>query len=259
MANTPPTETSSLLSRLEGAAAYHLTVSKRHDVSPSLVSITLTGDLQGLVVSPGNDLMLAVPVVGGDGSFRRRYTIRRADVDSGEVELWIDRTSGGPGATWAESAPIGSSIEAIGPRGKVTLDEMADWHLFLGDLSFLPASYAMAEAIEPPGQALFIVEIDQPGDAIVPSMDPRVTVTVGFIERDGRALNDPAGLLAGLAALEIPPEEGHVYVGGELTVVAALKAALIERGLEKQAIDAKPYWRAGVANLAHGEPKKDDA
>ncbi len=259
MAKTPPTDTSSLLSRLEGASTYHLTVSKRYDVSPSLVSVTLSGDLHDLIASPGNDLMLAVPVVGGDGSFRRRYTIRRADIVSGEVELWIDRISAGPGAMWADSAPIGSTIEAIGPRGKVTLDEMADWHLFLGDLSFLAASYAIAEAIEPPGQALFIFEIDQADDAVVPTIDPGVGVTVGFIERDGREMNDPAGLLAGLAALEFPPGEGHVYIGGELKVVAALKAALIERGFDRKAIDAKPYWRAGVANMAHGEPRNDDA
>jgi NADPH-dependent ferric siderophore reductase len=149
-------------------------------------------------------------------------------------------------------------IEAIGPRGKVTLDPLADWHLFLGDGSFFAAAYAMAEAIEAPGQALFVFEIDHAEDALTPALDEGIGVTVCFIERSGRALGDPAGLLAGLAALDLPPDEGHVYVGGELGVVAALRRALADHGFENGAVDAKAYWRLGVANLAHGEPGRDD-
>ena len=258
MSTTPPTDTSSLLGRLEGVAAYELRLAARRQLAGPMVELVLDGDLAGLGALPGNDLMLAVPVEGGDGSFRRRYTIRQHLPGSSTLRLWIDTSAGGPGSRWAAEAPIDSIIEALGPRGKVSLDEMADWHLFIGDLSFLPASLAMAEAIEAPGQVIIILEVDDPGDAIAPELDEGIGVTFAVIERAGRALDDPAGLLAGLAAIELPTDEGHVYVGGELTVVAALRAALRTRGLEGQVVDAKPYWRLGVANLAHGEPKKDD-
>ena len=258
MSTTPPTDTSSLLRRLEGAEAFELTLLERCTLSPSLVSLALGGVPAGLEIAPGQDLMLAVPVEGGDGSFRRRYTVRRRQREQGQVELWIDVASEGPGATWASSAPIGSKIEGIGPRGKVVLDEHADWHLFVGDVSFMAAAYAMAEAIEAPGQALFIFEIDHADDAVTPSLGEEIAVTLGFIERGERTFDDPSGLLAGLAALELPEDEGHVYVGGELTVVAALRTALLERGVSRDALDAKSYWRLGVANLAHGEPLKSD-
>ena len=256
MATPRPTDTKSLLARLDGAAAYPLTLRARSMITDVLAEVKLDGDLDSLRSLPGNDVMLAVPVDGGDGSFRRRYTVRRSTETS--LTLWIDVTAAGPGATWARSAPIGSTIEAIGPRGQVTLDPLADWHLFIGDLSFLSAAYAMAEAIEPPGQALFVLQVDDEAHLVTPTLDEAVGVTLCVIERAGWGPSDPVGLLSGLRALEFPDDEGVAYVGGELSVVAAVRAALLERGFTTDAIRSKPYWRLGVSNLAHGEPKKDD-
>jgi hypothetical protein len=258
MANSiPSTDTPSLLARLDGVAAYTLVLAARRQLSPAVLELVCEGNLSGFTAHAGNDLMLAVPIEGGDGSFRRRYTIRRVLKERNQIEFWIDTTADGPGSRWAKDIPIGSSIEVIGPRGKVTLDELADWHLFIGDLSFLSAAYAMAETIEPPGQALFIFEIDNPEDIVLPTLDDRIGVTFCVVERGGRTFDDAAGLQASLDALDFPADLGHVYVGGELSVVGSLQAALLKRGLAKEQINAKPYWRLGVANMAHGEPKKN--
>ena len=256
MAELPPTDTPSLLARLPGVTALALTIVAKADLSPAIIELELAGPLEGLVAAPGNDLMLAVPVEGGDGSFRRRYSIRSIDAHTGRLRLWIDRAAGGPGARWAATAELGTTIEAIGPRGKVTLDTLAGWHLFIGDLSFLSAAYNMAEAIEPPGQALFVIEADERSHLPIPALADGIGVTMGIIERHGRGLDDPTGLLAGLAAIDFPEDDGHVYVGGELQVVAAVRRSLIERGITAEQISSKPYWRLGTSNLAHGEPQK---
>jgi NADPH-dependent ferric siderophore reductase len=258
MSAMQPPDTSSLLARLGDAHAFELTILERRALSPALLEISLVGAPEAFVPAPGQDVMVSVPVDGGDGTFRRRYSVRRHDPEAGAVDLWIDLAAGGPGARWASDAAVGSSIAAIGPRGKITLDPLADWHLFIGDLSFLGAAYAMAEAIEPPGQALFVFEIAHEADAVVPELDEGIGVTVCFIERAERPLGDPAGLLAGLAALELPADLGHAYVGGEMKVVASVRRALTERGLAPEAIEPKSYWRLGVANMAHGEPARDD-
>lgn len=257
MSTARPTDTPSLLARLTGTQAFVLTLTERSALSPTLVGLTLTGLPADLGLAPGQDLMLAVPVEGGDGSFRRRYTVRRHDATTGTVELWIHTAAGGPGTRWALDAPVGSTIEGIGPRGKITLDEMADWHLFVGDLSFLSAAYAMADAIEAPGQALFVIEIDEEGDELLPDLDEGIGVTVCFMSRDGRSVDDASGLLTGLKAIEFPEDLGHAYVGGELSVVAEVRRALEARGLIKEQISPKSYYRAGASNAAHGEPKKD--
>jgi NADPH-dependent ferric siderophore reductase len=250
-------DTSALLARLGDAVAFELRLTERRALGASLVELRLDGAPASFQPQPGQDVMVAVPVEGGDGTFRRRYSIRSHETASGEVTMWIDVTAAGPGARWAAEAPLGSSIEAIGPRGKVLLDEMADWHLFLGDASFLAAAYAMAEAIEPPGQALFVFEVDHEDDAVTPTLPEGVGVTACFLERDGRALTDPTGLLTGLEALELPPGDGHAYLGGEMKVINGTRAALLERGLAAEAISAKAYWRLGVANQAHGEPARE--
>jgi NADPH-dependent ferric siderophore reductase len=257
MSTARPTDTASLLARLAGTQAFILTLETRNQLGPSLVSLGLRGLPADLNLVPGQDLMLAVPVEQGDGSFRRRYTVRRQDPTTGAVELWIHTAAGGPGTRWAVDAPIGSTIEAIGPRGKITLDAVADWHLFIGDLSFVSAAYAMAETIEAPGQALFVFEIDEDGDEVLPELDEGIGVTLCLLPRDGRAIDDPSGLLIGLKAIEFPEDVGHVYLGGELSVVAELRRALGARGLTKEQISAKSYYRAGASNAAHGEPKKD--
>jgi NADPH-dependent ferric siderophore reductase len=81
-------------------------------------------------------------------------------------------------------------------------------------------------------------------------------VTGIFVERRGRALNDPAGLLGGLAAFALPPDLGHVYLFGEFHVLRAIQSAVLDRGVAPEQISHKPYWRYGLSNAEHGEPDK---
>jgi NADPH-dependent ferric siderophore reductase len=74
-----------------------------------------------------------------------------------------------------------------------------------------------------------------------------------------RAGADPASaghLVDALETVDFPSGVGHAYLAGELSVVAAMRAALLGRGMTAEQISAKPYWRAGRANAAHGEPER---
>ncbi len=88
------------------------------------------------------------------------------------------------------------------------------------------------------------------------TFDEGLGVTGIFVDRQGRELNDPAGLFSGLAAFELPSGIGHAYLFGEFHVVRALQDALLDRGLKPEQISHKPYWRAGLSNAEHGEPDK---
>lgn len=253
----PDPKTAALLART-GAKMVPLVLLRREVLTPRLIELEFGGPVEDLVGLPGNDIMIDLPTPDPATIARRRYSIRTIDLDSNRLRLWIDQSSHGPGATWAASLPTGSAVTVIGPRGQVSLDLEADWHLFIGDLSFLSAAYAMAEAIEAPGQALFIFELEHEEDIVLPSLPEGVTVTLVLVERGERLANDPSGLLAALAALELPALDGHIYLGGELRVIAALRQALRDQGVNEDTIHAKSYWRLGVSNLSHGEPKKDD-
>ena len=231
-------------------------VESRTELSPSLVEVVLGGgaDLAGVA---GNDVMVLVSDEAGT-MLRRRYSVRDVDVDADTLSLWISRTHDGPAARWANSVTPGDRVDIVGPRGKIPLDDAADWHLFAGDVSSMGAFYRMAQGIEAPGRAIFIVELDDPADALTATFDEGLGVTAIFVDRDGRAHDDAAGLLSGLAAFTLPPDEGHAYLFGEFHVMRAAKAALVDRGLSAAQISLKAFYRIGQANGVNGEPSKDD-
>jgi NADPH-dependent ferric siderophore reductase len=224
-------------------------------LSSSVHEVVLSGEATGLAGSPGNDVM--VRVANAAGKFlRRRYSVRALDADHDQLTLWITTGHDGPGSAWARSAQPGDPVDVIGPRGKIVLDPQADWHVFVGDATGLAAFYRMAQSIEVPGRAIFIVEIDHADDALTAAFDEGLGVTGIFVDRQDRAKNDPAGLLSGLAAFAFPPDEGHAYLFGEFHVMKDVRVALLDRGLDESKISLKAFWRTARDNADHGEPDK---
>jgi len=256
MSPNPHDSTLELARRL-GATALVCEVAATRRLSPSLHEVVLRGP-SSLCGAPGNDVM--IQVVNGDGRLvRRRYSVRSFDDERDEFTLWVTTEHVGAGSSWARDAAPGDQVDVIGPRGKIVLDELADWHVFIGDASGLASFYRMAQSIETPGRAIFIVEIDDPSDAVTAPFDEGLGVTGIFIDRQARAHDDPAGLLSGLAAFELPPDVGHAYLFGEFSIIKVVADALLDRGMTAEQISRKAYWRAGRANADHGEPDKGEA
>jgi NADPH-dependent ferric siderophore reductase len=252
---TTPHESSISLAERLGALACVGTIAQREHLSDGLVALTIAVPDSSIAGVPGNDVMVRLP--HGDTAVRRRYSVRSHTDET--VTLWISTRHEGPGAAWATSAPIGSAVDLVGPRGKIVLDPMADWHLFVGDTSALGAFYRLADSIESPGRAIFIIEVDDPQDSITTSFDEGLGVTGIFVDRQDRADNDATGLLRGLSALAWPDDEGHAYLFGEFSVMKSVAVALRDRGLDGDAISQKAFWRGGRANQEHGEPDKNEA
>ena len=224
-------------------------------LGPDMQRLVLTApELAGLQHQPGQDMMLMV-AVDGDRPVRRRYTIRALDHERRLLALDVVRHAGGPGERWVAAARPGDRVEGIGPRGKIFLAEAADWHLFIGDDSALPAYLAMAGALPAGALALLILEVPGPGGEqdLVTAADAEVT----WLHRDGGPAGDPAALVAAAAEVTLPPGRGHAYLAGEATVVLRLREALAARGLAPEQISPKAYWGRGRANASHGEPAKE--
>ena len=225
-------------------------------LSTSLREIVLHGSAQELCGVPGNDVMIRLG--DGSGSFtRRRYSVRSVDTEHDQFTLWICTTHDGLGSQWATSAAPGDAVDVVGPRGKIPLDSDADWHLFMGDVTGFSAFYRMAQSIEAPGKATFIIEIDHDDDTPGAQFREGVNVSAVFVNRSGRSRTDPSGLLNGLAAFAFPPGEGHAYLFGEFSLINVLRTALLDRGLSDEQINRKAYWRMGRRNAENGEPEKD--
>src|SRR5215831_18538212 len=172
-------------------------------LSPGMQRLVLAApELAGLDYRPGQDMMLMV-AVDGDRPVRRRYTIRALDHARRRLTLDVVRHADGPGERWIATARPGDRIEGIGPRGKIFLAPEADWHLFIGDDSALPAFVAMAGAIPAGGRAVVILEVPGPEgeQEVVTAAGAEVT----WLHRGGRPAGEPAALTEAAAAAALPP------------------------------------------------------
>jgi NADPH-dependent ferric siderophore reductase len=252
-------DASALIARLGDVTEWDLEVTATVDLTPTMRRIRCTAPgLADLSYLPGQDLMLSVPTPGG-AFFRRRYTIRAFDPAAPTVDLDVVLHGDGPAATWAASVQPGGRITAIGPRGKITVDPGADWHLFAGDDSALPASLAMAESLPPAVAAVaavVVLEVDGVADEQPARSADGRDIPVQWLHRDGADPASAANLVGALRTVALPEGQGHAYLAGELGVVAEMRKTLLERGLDAERISAKPYWRTGRANAAHGEPER---
>ena len=229
-----------------------LVVASVEDVTPHMRRIQLTGpSLEAFEYMPGQDLALGI--VRDDGSMvRRRYTIRRFDPGRHLLDLEFVMHGDGPGIRWAQVARPGLAVEAIGPRGKITLAPDAERHLFAGDATALPGAFAMMEALPGSVLASAYLMVDDPTER-QPLASSATNKTVTW--RYENVNEAPDGLVAAVSASGLSPDGGHAYLAGEVALVSALKAALLARGWTADQVSAKAYWNRGRANAGHGEPE----
>jgi NADPH-dependent ferric siderophore reductase len=239
---------------LAGTRKLSFEVVESDRMSPSIQRITLTAaELAGFSYAPGQDVML---LVAADGSrpIRRRYTIRSFDPENLLLTMNIVLHGEGPGERWLRAARPGDTIEGIGPRGKITTSHTADWHLFIGDESAMPAILAMTESLPSDADATLVIETPDPDDE--QEIFARARTRVSWLHRLGARPGEPAMLAAEAAEVELPAGAGHVYLFGEASVVLRLREILGDRGVAADQVSPKAYWGRGRANAGHGEPAR---
>lgn len=244
---------------LADAALYHLEVTETGPISQHMHRVVLTApELGNFAFQAGQDLMFRVPRPEGE-PLNRRYTMRRFDQAGAAVTVEVSLHANGPGTDWIRASSVGSTIDAIGPRGKVTLRDGYDWHFFIADETGQPGALAMMESMTPSSQALALFEVDGPSDEQQPVGAALPQVDITWLHRLGAtAPGDAAPLLDALASRALPPGRGHAYISAETKVVRALQRALEEKGLASDQISPKAYWRRGLPNRENGEPSKED-
>jgi NADPH-dependent ferric siderophore reductase len=240
---------------LAGTRRLDLEVVSSATLTPHLRRLQLTApQLDGFGYQPGQDVMLLV-AAEGSRPVRRRYTIRALDAASRLLTIDVVLHGDGPGERWVRAASPGDKIEGIAPRGKITTSPSADWHLFIGDESALPAIFAMTESLPGDSVATLIIEVPEPDDEQELLTAARTRLT--WLHRNGAAAGQATLLAAEAAEVELLPGAGHAYLLGEATVVSRLRDVLASRGLRPDQVSPKAYWGRGRANAGHGEPAKD--
>lgn len=212
-------------------------------LTPRMRRVTLAAPtLAALELRAAQDVGLVFAGAGSDAGreLRRRYTIRRPDPAAGTIVLDGVLHGHGPGAGWFRDAQPGAQIDLIGPRGKIVLDPIADWHLFAGDESGLPAFAELVAALPRHTRSVAVVEVSDEAEQLdLPG------ATVHWLHRGDAEPGDAQPLIDALGEIELPAGRGAAYLLGESRAMVALRAPLEARGVAHDATFLKGYWNRG--------------
>jgi NADPH-dependent ferric siderophore reductase len=217
------------------------------ELAPHVRKVTVSSpDLIGFSFLPGQDLMIEFP--NGDSTVPRRYTIRRANPQAGTADLEFELHGGdGIAERWASAAPLGSRLDAIGPRGKISIQSEAKHHVFVADDSAMPATFAMLEALPAHATAAAIL-VTPHGPHSRPATTSKLDGATVWV--------DESDLSRAIAALGVGPGVA-IYVNGERQLVGLAVELFSAAGVPRERIANKPYWRRDQPNAANGEPSRD--
>jgi NADPH-dependent ferric siderophore reductase len=223
-------------------------------LSPSLVRIIFAGPgLDGFAAGPFTDHYVKLMFPQGDydipfdpAAIRaerpkaewpvvRTYTVRHWDPIRAELTIdFVVHGDEGVAGPWAAGARPGDRLQLMGPGGAYAPSADADWHLFVGDASVLPAIGASLARVRSGVPARVFVELENFADAqdFVTAAD----LDVNWVRA--------GGLVDALADAEWPEGEVHAFVHGEATSVREVRRHLVvDRAVPREAISVSGYWK----------------
>jgi NADPH-dependent ferric siderophore reductase len=232
-----------------------------HRLSPRMIRVTFTGDaLDGFEWrGPAGHLKLTVPEEGSheapmpapDGPrspFMRTYTPRRFDASLRELDVDFVLHDEGPAGKWAVRAKKGDRLVVMGPAPGYKIDPDAQWFVLAGDETALPAIETILEELPAHARAKVYVEVTNQREAR--PLQSAASIDVRWLSRgeDFREAGKP--LEAALRAPEpLPAEAGRIYVGCEAAAMRRIRDYYLkERGVERETLVTRGYWKLGAAN-----------
>jgi NADPH-dependent ferric siderophore reductase len=214
-------------------------------LTPHMVRVTLGGaGLAGFGAGAFTDhyVKLLFTEPGSERSVQRTYTVRSWDPGTGELAIdFVAPGDEGLAGPWAAQAKPGDEISLLGPGGEYTPDPSADWHLFVGDASALPAIAAGLERVPAGVPAYAFLEIEGPDEQ--QKLDTPGDLTVIWLDRTQAG---PELLAEAIRDADLPTGRVHAFVHGEAASVRAVRRLLLlEQGVARDDLSVSGYWKRG--------------
>lgn len=233
------------------------------DVTPHMRRLTLAGDnvsrfaaLEALHV---NVLVQRPelpepqwPTVGADGLIKwadpdrrpdfRKYTVRSVNRAAGSIDIdFVRHADAGPGSALAERATVGDLVGITGPGGGGLVT--ADWYLFAGDETALPAIARMLEALPPTATGKTFIEVADSLEIQQLRFPPGVELN--WLLRNGSPAGCTTLLPDAVAQTSLPRNGGTIYVwvACEYDAFRLIRADVKKRKLTKGEHLVVSYWR----------------
>jgi NADPH-dependent ferric siderophore reductase len=223
-----------------------LTVKRVISITPRMVRVTLTGDLEGFN-SPSYDdhIKLFFPALDSTGPNMRDYTPRRYDAVANELDIEFVLHNEGPATSWAAQVQPGQTLSIGGPRGSSVVNGDFDWYVLVADEAGLPALARRVEELPAGARAFVIAEVEDSSEE--QRFSSKASVAVTWLHRQGSEPGTPDLLLSALHNLTVPTGVGYTWIACESNVARTLRNYLLgERGFDKQWLKAAGYWKHGA-------------
>lgn len=175
----------------------------------------------------------------------RTYTVRSWDATAGELTIdFVVHGDSGVAGPWAASAQTGDELLLSGPGGAYAPPIGADFRLYVGDESALPAIAAALDSLPPQAIGRALIEVHDASSEI--PLDAPTGVIIDWVHAGERPVG--AALVDAVGALQFPADAVDAFVHGEAGFVKELRRVLrVERGVPKERLSISGYWRLGAS------------
>ena len=215
------------------------------DATDSYVKISFAKPELGL--EPPYDLAaLRETLAPADLPVTRTYTVRRVDQAAGTIDIdFVVHGDEGIAGPWAAAAQPGDRVVLAGPGGAYRPDPTADWHLFAGDESAIPAIAAALEALPADATGLAFLEIGGRDDLV--DLDHPAGVQLIWVGRAARDESTAALLATAISGHPWPDGRVQAFVHGESALLKSVRPYVLDdRGVSRHDVSVSAYWRRGT-------------
>ncbi|MGH4015493.1 MAG: siderophore-interacting protein [Pseudonocardiaceae bacterium] len=222
------------------AASTVAAVASVQSLTPRMTRVRLVDEsLRGLGAVPGQTVKIYVPDLVTGQPVSRDYTVR--DYDPAGPSLDIDFVLHGAGAAvdWVRQVQPGQTLEFAGPSGRYRPAPAAEWQLFAGDETALPAVQAYTGML--PARARVWLYLEVPDVAEQQPIPGPARPTMRWLHRGDSA---PGTVLEdALRIAELPPGRGRIWIAGHTPTVRRIRAYLLDEcGVDRRALYVKGFW-----------------
>ncbi len=218
--------------------------------TPHMQRVSIAGGaLRQLTIdSPAQWVKLFFPTAPGVAKAGRAYTVRRWDPAHAVMDIeFALHGDHGPASRWAAGARPGEIVEVAGPRRGHCINTDARNYILIGDATALPAIASILEHLPAGMRAQAFVEVVD--EAEHQPFATKAALDTVWLHAGCEVPGTTGRLELEIQAADLAAQDCQVWLAGESFMVRWVRTHLaVDRGIPERAIDAKAYWKVGVAD-----------
>ncbi|MFV0533092.1 MAG: siderophore-interacting protein [Cumulibacter sp.] len=175
----------------------------------------------------------------------RTYTLAVIEPDRIAIDFVVHGDVGIAGP-WAANAKPKDAVVLSGPGGAYAPDTSADWHLFAGDETAIPAIAAALRRLAsraPDAKGVVYLEVDDARDELALTAPSGVSIT--WLYRGSAAPGSVSVLSDAVAAHPFDSGRVSVFAHGERECMKAIRDVLKAHAVPRADLSLSGYWAYG--------------